>query len=426
MGEFKGLHGGVVADLLFPCLDVGITNGCIVPFSRRFLVIAGIIAVTVVIGISIFSSDRNEVAETPVGKTDRPQSSRISFRDRDLDRQPNVRKKKEYRLYDASPDRKWSDIAATLTPERAREMLEFDKLNEPNLQVRAERAWRIINQLCQNGYSQEAWSMIDGDPGIVRQHSINGFFRDANMPKSELLGLLDSLEKKDRATGLSGYWDRFAPEEFVRLNMSEFEIRSPEEKAALRQSLEAMIGRAFDSDNPEIGKVIRQDLLNLAADQIGLGVFAYSDIGKMLGQDPSKDGFAYYEALQRVDPAYRRNQDTLKGTDAQVVRAMVTQDPQRTMDMTLAEGSWVKGKGYVALEKWVTMDYRAAEDWYRRNEGKADRDSSAVAFMRACDTLGRLDEALQWYARIESQNWKNGIGGEMRAIVRKLEAEKIR
>ena len=394
-------------------------------FSRRFLIIAGIIAVTVVTGIFTFSIGGDKTAETDVGKADTPRTSRVSSRG-ELDRQPNVRKKKEHRLYDAGSDRKWSDIAATLTPAKARELLEFDKLNEPNLEVRAERAWRIINQLCQNGFSQEAWEMIDRDQGIVRQLSLNGFFRDANLPKGEILGLLNGLEKKERATGLSGYWDRFAPEEFVHLNMSEFEIRSPEEKAALRQTLEAMIGRAFDSDNPEIGKVIRQDLLNLAADQIGLGVFAYSDIGKMLGQDPSKDGFAYYEALQRVDPAYRRNQDTLKGTDAQVVRAMVTQDPQRTMDMTLVEGSWVKGKGYVALEKWGTMDYRAAEEWYRRNEGKADRDSSAVAFMRACDTLGRLDEALQWYARIESQSWKNGIGGEMRAIVRKLEAEKVR
>jgi pentatricopeptide repeat protein len=268
--------------------------------------------------------------------------------------------------------------------------------------------------------------MIEGDPGIVRQLSLNGFFRDANLPKSELIGLLDGLEKKERATGLSGYWDRFAPEEFVRLNMSEYEVRSPEEKAALRQTLEAMISRAFDQNHPETSKLIRQDLLNLAADQIGRGIFAYGDMGKILQQDPSKDGFAYYEALQRVDPEYRKNQDTLKGTDSQVVRAMVTQDPQRTMDMTLIEGSWVKGKGYVALEKWVTMDYRAAEEWYQRNEGKADRDSSAVAFMRACGTLGRFEEALQWYARIESESWKNGIGGEMRSIARKLEAESTR
>lgn len=395
-------------------------------FSGRFLFIAGIIAITVVTGVFIYSSSEGAGSVPGIGKDEVQRASRKSSRSPEINRKPNATKRDEHRLYGASSDRKWSDIAPTLTPAKAKEMLEYDRLNEPNLEVRAERAWRLINQLCQNGYAKEAWAMIDGDPGIVRQLSINGFFRDADLPKTELLGLLNELEKKERATGLSGYWDRFAPEEFVRLNLSEYEIRSPEEKAALRQTLEAMIGRVFDPSNPDVGKIIRQDLLNLAADQIGLGIFAYSDMGKVLQQDPSKDGFAYYEALQRVDPEHRKNQDTLKGTDAQVVRAMVTQDPQRTLDMTLVEGSWAKGKGYVALEKWVTMDYRAAEEWYRRNEEKADRDSSAVAFMRACQTLGRLDEALQWYERIESESWKNGIGGEMRTIVRKLEAEKDR
>lgn len=302
-------------------------------------------------------------------------------------------------------------------------MLERDRLEEKNIEVRAEKAWRIISRLCQNGFTAEAWEMIESDPGEVRQKSLNGFFRDAAVPKAELLGMLDGLEKKERAAGLSGYWDRFAPEEFVHLDMNDFPIKSPEEKIALRQSFQAMIAQAFDPNHPDVGKAVRQELLNLAADQVNRSVFSYGDLGKMIQQDPSKDGFAYWEALVRVDPEMKKGQDSLKGTDAQVIRAMTTQDPERTLNMTLVEGSAARGKGYVALEKWLTQDYRRAEEWYQRNRDKADADSSAVAFMRACATLGDYQKALDWYAVIQNESWQKGIGGEMRSIQRRLEAE---
>lgn len=315
------------------------------------------------------------------------------------------------------------ETAATITPDDARKVLDQLRQEEKNLEALAKKTRDIIARLCLAGYSREAWELIDAESGIVREASLKGFFHDATLPKEELMRLLDGLEKKERAMGLSGYWDRFAPEEFARLNLSEFAIRSPDERAALRQTFEAMAAKAFDPANPDIGKGVRQDLLNLAADQVNGGVLIYSDVGKMLQQDPSKDGFTYWDALSRVDPELRKGQDTLKGTDAQIIRAMIVQDPERTMNMTLVMGSPARGKGYVALEKWLTMDFRSAEAWYQRNSQQADADSSAVAFMRACGTLGRYQDALDWYARIEKDGWRNGVGGEMRAIERKLQVE---
>jgi len=327
------------------------------------------------------------------------------------------------RLYSPLSSPEWQQVAPTLTPAKAREMLERDRADGLNPEARAQRAWHIISQLCKNGYSKEAWDLVEGDPGVVREKVLNGFFRDANLPKAELLALLDGIEKKDRAMGLSGYWDRLAPEEFVRLDMSEFPIRSPQERAALRQTLEAMTAQAFDPANSDAGRMVRQELLEMAVVQANNGVLAYSDFGKMLLQDPSKDGFAYWAALQKAAPELRQGQDSYKGTDAQIIRAMTAQDPARMMEMTLVEGSYERGKMYVALEKWLVQDFRMAEAWYQSHAGQVDADGVAVAFFRANAARGDYQASLQWYEKLERDSWRSGLGGEMRAVQRKLEAQ---
>ncbi len=314
-------------------------------------------------------------------------------------------------------------VDATLNPAKAKELLERYRDEEKNIEVRADKTAQIIAQLCRNGFTKEAWSLIESDPGVVREKSLSGFFREATLPENEMISRLGTLEKKERLMGLTGYWSRFEPETFARLDLGKFGLHTTEDRVALRQTLESMLAKAFDPANPDIGKSIRQDLLRSAVYQANAGTLVVGDIGKILDRDPSKDGFAYWEALERIDPALRKGQDTLKGTDAVIIRAMVTQDPERTLNMTLVTGTPARGKGYVALEKWLTQDFNKASEWYHRNADRADPDSSAVAFMRACATRGDYQAALDWYAKIQSESWKNGIGGEMRSIQRRLDAE---
>ncbi len=316
-----------------------------------------------------------------------------------------------------------NEITAALTPAQAKEMLERDRAEEKNIEARAEKAAQIIAQLCRNGFTNEAWALIETDPGIVREKALSGFFREATLPENEMISRLGTLEKKERLMGLTGYWSRFEPETFARIDLGKFGLATTEDRVALRQTFQAMLEKAFDPAHPELGKLVRQELLGSAVDQANAGTLVLSDIGKILDRDPSKDGFAYWEALERIDPALRKGQDTLKGTDAVIIRAMVTQDPERTLNMTLVPGTTARGKGYVALEKWLTQDFNKAADWYHRNADRADPDSSAVAFMRACATRGDYQTALDWYARIQSESWRTGIGGEMRSIQRRLDAE---
>lgn len=317
-----------------------------------------------------------------------------------------------------------SELTAALTPARAKELLERDRLEEKNIEVRAEKAAQIIAQLCRNGFTNEAWALIEADPGIVREKALSGFFRETTLPETEVIAKLGTLEKRERLMGLTGYWGRFEPETFARIDLGKFGLVTTEDRVALRQTFESMLAKAFDPANPDVGKLIRQDLLRSAVDQANAGTLVLGDIGKILDRDPSKDGFSYWEALERIDPALRKGQDNLKGTDAMIIRAMVTQDPERTLNMTLIPGTPARGKGYVALEKWLTQDFKKAEEWYFRNADRADPDSSAVAFMRASATRGDYQSALDWYAKIQSESWKNGIGGEMRSIQRRLDAER--
>lgn len=392
--------------------------------SRSFVLmgLGGAVILTVAVVFALRGDD--PPAKPAAGKSSAP--SRATSRprpDRPLAAAVLTPQEKGRRLYSPLSSAEWQQAAATLTPAKAREMLERDRTDGLSPEARAERAWHIISQLCRNGYSKEAWDLVEKDPGVVREKALNGFFRDATLPKAELLALLDGTEKKERAMGLSGYWDRFTPEEFVRLDLNEFPIRSPQERAALRQTLEAMAAQAFDPANPDAGRVVRRELLDLAVVQANNGVLAYSDLGKMLLQDPSKDGFAYWDAVRNAAPEFRKEQDSYKGTDAQIIRAMTAQDPERMMEMTLVEGTYERGKSYIALEKWLSQDFRKAEQWYLGHAGRMDADSAAVAFFRANASRGDYEAALAWYGRLQKDGWKNGIGGEMRAVVRKMEAQ---
>ncbi len=330
---------------------------------------------------------------------------------------------KGLRYYPAPASSEWQRIAASLDPEKAKAMLERDRLEEKNVNVRAENAYNIINQLCLNGYTDEAWALIDESSGKVRESGLSGFFRDANLPKEELLSRLDTLQLQDRAMGLVGYWTRFTPEEFTKANMADFPLKSANERGAFRSTLMKMIDAAYDPKNPEASKWVRHDLLSLAAAQANAGMFRYGEFAELINKDPSKDGFTQWEVLKTINPELKAGQDSLLGPEAQAIKAMVTQDPEKAMSRATVSGTQEAKFMHVALTEWLAADYDHAERWYQANRGSFDqffRDRSAVAFMRTAAKRGEYQTALNWYAQLEKDTWISGMRGEKNWIERQM------
>ena len=323
------------------------------------------------------------------------------------------------RLHASPTTGEWAKIAGTLTPAQAKAMLEKDRLEEKNVEARAQRAWLIINQLCRNGFPREAWDLIEKEEGSVRTGALGGFFRDAELPKAELLGMMDKMYSDERAASLFGYWSRFSPDEFLKVDMSEFPLRSKMEADAFRKTLSEMMAQGYDPANPALSQPIRMDLLALAAKQANAGTLNYGDFKVLLQNDPSKDGFLYWESLKQVNPEVKVGQATFDGTDSMIIRAMAVQDGERVMNMAIVPNSQEGEYMHIALSEWLKKDYSNAERWYEGRKGSLSEEQEErvkVAFVRAEVARGEYDRASEWMAQIKSPRWSGAVWWERKEI----------
>lgn len=327
------------------------------------------------------------------------------------------------RRYFAAPkDPDWTKTASTLNPEKARELLERNLRETTNVEERAEKAWHIINQLCQNGYTNEAWALIDSADGAVRQKGIGGFFRDAKLSDDEMISMLDTLKTADRSAGLYGYFSRLSPEEFASLDMSRFPLKSGFEHGAFERAIGDLLKECYDPENPAAGSSSRAGVLSRVIDQTNAGTFSYWQVANVLKNDPSRDGFLYWEVAKNVSEQAKANQRSFDGTDAQIIRVMTAQDPERTLSMASVPGSREYSYYHIAMMEWLNKDFAGGEAWYQKNVGKMapeDVDRSAVAFTRASVRAGNLDIGEQWMEKIQSDKWRNAVSYERAEIAKK-------
>lgn len=326
------------------------------------------------------------------------------------------------RHFGAPTDQEWLKIASTLDPVKARELLSRNARETTNLEERAEKTWHIINQLCRNGYTKEAWGLIESADGEVRRKGIGGFFRDADLSDEEMIAMLDKLKTEDRSAGLYGYWSRLSPEEFARLPMSRFPLRSPPEQAAFERTINDLLKECYSPENPSAGRSARSAVLERVIAQTNAGQVSYWMVANILKNDPSRDGFLYWELVKHVSPGAKKGQRTFDGTEAQIIRVMTAQDPERTLALASTPGTREYPHFHIAMTEWLIKDFAAGEAWYQRNENRLspiDLDRAAVAFVRASVRAGNHDIGEQWAAKIRSEDWKKTVAYEMNAIERR-------
>ena len=336
------------------------------------------------------------------------------------------------RYFPDRTDAEWKRVASTLTPAQAKAMLEQDKVEVTNVDLRAERAWQIINQLCLNGHTREAWDLIETEPGGVREKGLGGFFRDADLPAGELISMMNTLQNRERSSAYYNYWSRFTPEEFSKMDLSAFTMRNRIEFGAYRRVMEDMLTDSYDAKNPEAGKWMRHDLLAMALKQSIDGTMNYAEFKGLLSKDPSKDGFTYWEVLKNATPEIRADQlmgsRNYDGTDAMVIRAMAIQDPARTMELTLIPGTHEANYIHIAMGQWLEKDFSNAKTWVDGRYASftpEQQERTAVAFVRAQVARGEYESAAEWGRKITSDKWRGAVSWHMNQVRMNLPAAAV-
>jgi hypothetical protein len=122
-----------------------------------------------------------------------------------------------------------------------------------------------------------------------------------------------------------------------------------------------------------------------------------------------------------VDDKFKEGQRSFDGTDAQVIRLMTAQDPERTVSMAIVQGTKEYSYYHIAMMEWLNKDFKSGEVWYNNHVGamsEEEQDRSAVAFARASVRAGNLDVGEAWIGRIKSNRWFDAVSYERNEIKR--------
>ncbi|WAC21046.1 hypothetical protein OVA24_06575 [Luteolibacter sp. SL250] len=293
-----------------------------------------------------------------------------------------------------------------MTPAEARERLVVARRIE-DIRSRAAASREVITALCAAGHAEEAWGLIETDPGPVRSHQLEVFFRYAKLADQALYEKLLGLSPQEMSAGMRGLCQRCQPEElaayltspgfkdfFARLEAAGFT------KNGLATTLSPLLQlHVRDAATGDVaGQRTRMETM---AGLYAKGLLTPEGMVEVLKNGNLLNIPARVDAMQRIPDlgdgrnalqTYRRSlMSAWVKSDPEAALAAARAGPQPLMDLSNTFSSWAK------------VDAAAAADWYEKNATTMaweHRDAAAMGGFAISVDLGDYDAAREWIRQI--------------------------
>jgi hypothetical protein len=345
-----------------------------IPGRSSFAVIFGcaIAAVSMLLGISLhFHATKAESSRNI--STDCRSSRPLRITHRDLRstsgsaRNRQLRFSREDRSGGVDLRGEFAMTRDSLTPEQAREFLERSRTEIANLDDRSFFAHSIIRCLCDLGYAEEAWNLIDEGYGHVRSKQIDAFFGSRSLPLAFRLRMLETLGgEEDRSQALGGLLLSMSSEELVELDFRKLNAKSRRERTTI-ESVLAMTLQEFHELEIENGAANAAALLRKAGDFVDDGILGFGELNRILQSDWLGDGFNHWDFIR--SRRWSEKQDGYRKTRALVIGEMVKADADRAIHEVLAYENRNPGASILVetMSAWFEQDSRGANEWASAN-----------------------------------------------------------
>lgn len=301
---------------------------------------------------------------------------------------------------------------AALTPDIARKLISDFAAENKDLNSRAGFAQGVIKELCESGYSREAWELIDPGNGIVRNFGLSSFFANADLPPAELLEKIANVSTNDMFTCFSGFLNRYPPDQLSTLlespEMNRFYSAVGDDLKAVnvKTAVSGVLQRNMNMMEPEK----RGGTYELARDLDSKGLLEPHDFILIVQRYSNKNIFDQWEDIKNVD-LNGSSRSIVKKQRRSMLSAMVTEDaPAAVKNILTNDGERVGDDLAWALDSWTNLDSQGAADWYKSNQtsfsGK-QRELVSSSFAEAAISSLEFDSARQWAERIENPDTRN-------------------
>jgi len=366
------------------------------------------IAALGIIGGLIFSYDFSEInagsrSSGSFGKKDtETKNARVKTGD------PNHERRKEAVAGEVIPDE--------LTPAQAALLFEQFKSKYPGNQQRSDFAYEMIKKLCELGYTQEAWNLIEKDHGNVRINQLAAYFANAELTRVELLTKISESSRSDIHVSFKGFMSRFKPEQFEEiLSSSDFQQflgainrLDPKDAKVFRSSISSGLDHAITIpiyESPEKAN----DLLKIAVRLNSQGLLdttRFVDLAVRFGRS---DPFGNWKLIYTIEPE-GVNSKALSEDRSTMIRDMLEADAPKALSKVLDNENPGKASDInSAIGAWVNLDAKGATDWFQQNRATLspqDSDSIAAAFSTHAADLSEFSGAQQWAGQIRDPKLK--------------------
>ena len=305
-----------------------------------------------------------------------------------------------------------------ITPEEARKQLDV-ALGLSDVTQRSLAAISIIQKLCEAGYTEEAWELIEENPGQVRSSEIARYFKCAGLDTSAFLAKVSQLPYKgESASALRGYFsslDSAAIQKLLDDSSFKEAIRELDKTSpgilqnSLAGSLMATV--AFPGNYSS-----KTQALDAAKDLHAKGVLNDERYAQIIKADTSGDAFDKFSRLNAgIGDSPRQTEAGKLRKD--LVERMVDSDAPRTLErLTSIKGVQGTVDTIVAIRKWGTLDSVEANEWFVNNSNKLSpihKDAAILGFYRLSLDYNERETAEKWANQITDEGLKKNVLAEL-------------
>jgi hypothetical protein len=292
-----------------------------------------------------------------------------------------------------------------VTPASAHQMLAEFNASTADINKRANFATLMIVKLCQKGYSNEAYSLIDPSYGDIRKDQLVAFFEKAELDEKTLFDLLGKKNiKGDLQNSLFGFMRRFKPEELEKI------LSSSEMKEILEDAKN--LGEFIDINNPITSSFAQPDANHESIVQAALnlnskGLLDPNSVMSVVGNDNPERAFEKWSLVKTLSANREEDQTKFRNGRELLIRNMVRIDAQKAMREILA-GSLEDFETIkdirAAVGIWSQVDARGGYNWYttnKKNYSQKQQTVIATSFSSEAYSAGEFEVARQWINEIQ-------------------------
>jgi hypothetical protein len=310
-------------------------------------------------------------------------------------------------------------VGSDLTPQLAKSRIEEHFAKTPDLGERSKLACELIMQLCENGFSSEAFLLLDENFGTVRQNELRTLFAYARLSNEELLARIDEVAayQGDKRTAMKGYLNRFRVDELAEtVSDPNFQGMLSRGNKLSSYTLSAALAGALQLSPLNQDGESKTRFLETSKELIEKGFLKPADLLAITDKSLAEDPIERWELIQKAIPSGSLIIDDDEGANSgeALIAQMVTSDGPKALGNLLKIGDYRSVNH--AIAQWTHSDPSGATKWYEGNAGRLSPDQNnavSSAFASTALRSAEFDSARAWAGKIQDPKSKEDLLGKI-------------